>query len=47
MKSLPDKVHFIGIGGAGMAPIAGILLERGKQISGSDLQENSLTRELA
>jgi UDP-N-acetylmuramate--alanine ligase len=47
MKNLPDSFHFIGIGGAGMAPIAGILLERGKNISGSDLQKNSLTRHLS
>ena len=46
MKSLPDKVHFIGIGGVGMAPIAGILLAQGKQVSGSDLQANSLTKRL-
>lgn len=31
-------VHFVGIGGAGMSAIAKVLLERGVQISGSDLK---------
>ncbi|MFA7231925.1 MAG: Mur ligase domain-containing protein [Victivallaceae bacterium] len=35
--------HFIGIGGAGMAPLAAILLERGCKVSGSDLEMNSKT----
>ena len=34
---LPEHVHFIGIGGAGMAPLAGLLLDRGVKVSGSDL----------
>jgi UDP-N-acetylmuramate--alanine ligase len=46
-EKLPDRLHFIGIGGAGMAPLAAILRERGKQLSGSDLIANSLTAELA
>lgn len=46
MEKLPDKIHFIGIGGAGMAPIAGILHELGITVSGSDLSCNSLTRQL-
>lgn len=32
------RVHFIGIGGSGMAGLAGMLLDVGAQISGSDLQ---------
>lgn len=32
------KVHFIGIGGAGMSAIAKVLLERGLAVSGSDLK---------
>ena len=32
------KVHFIGIGGAGMSAIAKVLLERGTDVSGSDLK---------
>ncbi len=34
------KVHFIGIGGAGMAPLAEILSRRGYLISGSDNNES-------
>ena len=30
------KIHFIGIGGAGMAPLAQLALESGVQVSGSD-----------
>ncbi|HHT27881.1 MAG TPA: UDP-N-acetylmuramate--L-alanine ligase [Firmicutes bacterium] len=37
----------VGIGGAGMAAIAHILLEMGVKVSGSDLQENSATQQLA
>lgn len=36
------KIHFIGIGGAGMAPQAAICLQWGLQVSGSD-RENSET----
>jgi UDP-N-acetylmuramate--alanine ligase len=38
-----DNVHFIGIGGAGMAPLAGILLEQGVRVTGSDLTVNEKT----
>lgn len=37
-------VHFVGIGGVGMAGIAEVLLRQGYAISGSDLAENSLTQ---
>lgn len=37
-------VHFIGIGGVGMAGIAEVLLRQGYIISGSDLSENTLTQ---
>lgn len=46
MQSLPTKVHFIGIGGVGMFTIAGILLEKGVKISGSDLELTSKTAKL-
>ena len=46
-KKTGKKVHFIGIGGAGMAPIAEILLERGIAVSGSDIGTNDCTRRLA
>ena len=44
---LPELVHFIGIGGAGMAPLAGMLLEKGVRVTGSDLVLNGKCRELA
>ena len=34
------RLHFIGIGGAGMSGIARILLARGRQVSGSDAKES-------
>ncbi len=39
-------VHFIGCGGAGMAPLALILAERGFNVSGSDLELSDKTEEL-
>lgn len=35
-----DRVHFVGIGGAGMSGIARILLARGVSVSGSDAKES-------
>lgn len=32
------RVHLVGVGGAGMSPLAHILLERGHPVSGSDLR---------
>ena len=46
---IPDKVkkvHFIGIGGAGMSGLAGILLEAGFRVSGSDIRESRITERL-
>ena len=40
------RVHFIGIGGAGMSAIAHILLSRGYRVSGSDLRASDATRRL-
>jgi UDP-N-acetylmuramate--alanine ligase len=37
------RVHFIGIGGAGMSAIAKVLLERGVRVSGSDLKGSRAT----
>ena len=34
------KVHFVGVGGAGMSAIAKVLLERGISVSGSDLKRS-------
>ncbi len=41
------RVHFIGIGGAGMSAIARILLARGVTVSGSDAMESAALTELA
>ncbi len=38
--------HFIGIGGTGLSPIARVLLERGHQVSGSDLLLSPMAQEL-
>lgn len=40
-------VHIIGAGGSGMSAIARVLLGRGYQVSGSDLNANDLTAALA
>ena len=37
-------IHFVGIGGVGMAGIAEVLLRQGYTVSGSDLAETSLTQ---
>lgn len=39
-------IHFIGIGGVGMAGIAEVLLNEGYAVSGSDLNSNNLTKRL-
>ena len=41
------RIHFVGIGGAGMAGIAEVLLNQGYQISGSDIAENANTTRLS
>ncbi|WP_075185864.1 UDP-N-acetylmuramate--L-alanine ligase [Teredinibacter haidensis] len=41
------RIHFVGIGGAGMSGIAEVLLNQGYEISGSDLKESDVTRRLA
>ena len=40
------KVHFIGIGGIGISAIARFLHEKGFKISGSDIKESPITKEL-
>ena len=47
MKHKVRRIHFVGIGGAGMSGIAEVLLNLGYQVSGSDLAENAVTRRLA
>ncbi len=39
-------IHFVGIGGVGMGGIAEVMLNLGYDISGSDLNENAVTRRL-
>jgi len=40
------RIHFVGIGGAGMGGIAEVLLNEGYQISGSDIGENQVVTRL-
>ncbi|TXH63411.1 MAG: UDP-N-acetylmuramate--L-alanine ligase [Tolumonas sp.] len=41
------RIHFIGIGGAGMGGIAEVLANEGYQVSGSDIANNRVTEHLA
>lgn len=41
-----SHIHIIGIGGAGMSPLARILLQQGKAVSGSDQQPSPITDSL-
>lgn len=41
------RIHFVGIGGAGMGGIAEVLVNEGYQISGSDIAANAVTSRLA
>lgn len=41
------RIHFIGIGGAGMSGIAEVLLNQGYSISGSDLKISEVTQRLS
>jgi UDP-N-acetylmuramate--alanine ligase len=41
------KIHFVGIGGIGMSGIAELLLNQGFKISGSDISESEVTRDLS
>ncbi|MEW5862389.1 MAG: UDP-N-acetylmuramate--L-alanine ligase [Pseudomonadota bacterium] len=47
MKHKVRRIHFVGIGGAGMSGIAEVLATLGYEVSGSDLAENAATRRLA
>jgi UDP-N-acetylmuramate--alanine ligase len=47
MKHKVRRIHFVGIGGAGMSGIAEVLLNLGYQVSGSDAAENAVTQRLA
>lgn len=41
-----QRVHFVGIGGAGMSGIAEVLVNQGFAVSGSDLVQSATTRHL-
>ena len=41
------RVHFVGIGGAGMSGIAEVMHNLGYDVSGSDLRDSAVTRRLA
>ncbi|QYK05626.1 UDP-N-acetylmuramate--L-alanine ligase [Shewanella zhangzhouensis] len=40
------RIHFVGIGGAGMGGIAEVLVNEGYQVSGSDIADNAVTERL-
>ncbi|HEX4788421.1 MAG TPA: UDP-N-acetylmuramate--L-alanine ligase [Actinospica sp.] len=40
------RIHFVGIGGVGMAPVARVALERGLPVSGSDITRTATVDEL-
>ena len=46
LQKVIKKIHFVGIGGIGMSGIAEIMLNRGFEISGSDLNESEITERL-
>ncbi len=46
MYKRPQKIHFVGIGGAGMSGIAEVLLNLGHRVSGSDLKASAVTDRL-
>ncbi|MCD9466328.1 UDP-N-acetylmuramate--L-alanine ligase [Photobacterium iliopiscarium] len=41
-----ERIHFVGIGGAGMSGIAEVLVNEGYRISGSDIAPNGVTNRL-
>ena len=47
LKRQAHRVHLVGIGGAGLAPIANVLLQLGFQVSGSDQKNSSRAADLA
>lgn len=47
MTSIPERVHLVGIGGAGMSALAKILSGRGHVVSGSDLRSGAALDDLA
>lgn len=46
MKHKVKRIHFVGIGGAGMSGIAEVLVNQGFEVTGSDVAQNRTTRHL-
>ena len=46
MYGSTHRIHFIGVGGAGMSGLAEVLLNMGYQVSGSDLKATDVTERL-
>ncbi len=46
VTQMEKKYHFIGIGGIGMSALARILLQRGIQVTGSDIASSKMTEQL-
>ena len=45
-NTVKDKYHFIAIGGVGMSGLAKYLLQKGYEVSGSDISESKYTKQL-
>ena len=41
------KIHLIGIGGSGMRAIANILIQKGYDVSGSDVADSAVIQKLS
>jgi UDP-N-acetylmuramate--alanine ligase len=46
-QGLPRRIHCVGIGGGGLSALAGLLAERGHEVSGSDSSEAFAAEDLA
>ncbi|MFI9297158.1 UDP-N-acetylmuramate--L-alanine ligase [Streptomyces gardneri] len=48
LNALPDlsRVHFVGVGGTGMLPLARVLAEQGLAVSGSDIRTSAALDEI-
>ena len=44
--NIPEKIHFMGIGGISMSGLAEIILDRGFTICGSDRAPSAITKHL-
>ena len=47
LQAFVQRVHFVGIGGAGMSAIAELLHRQGLQVSGSDAGDSAALRRLS